>query len=74
MKRNLLRQKAKKAYKEAGKNVPKNQRMPFSQFFKQYIKSHKHADEDTPETQEDFDLEDLISVNDITDDDEEETE
>lgn len=69
MRRNILRQKAKKAYREAAKGVPKYQRMPFAKFYKEWVKSQVVPD---IKEEEDFDLEDLINVNDISEDDDEE--
>lgn len=70
--RNILRQKAKKLYKEKSKGVEKKFRMPFAQFFKEFMKSlHSHSEEimvpnaDT----EDFDFEDLVNVSEIDDND-----
>jgi hypothetical protein len=71
MKRDALRAAAKKLYKEQIKGVPKNQRMPFSQFFKQFKKS-KTAEEEVKQADasgEDFDFEDMVNVSKISDDD-----
>lgn len=73
--REALRREAKKAYKEACKNVPKRQRMPFARFFKDY-KNTKSADHvsASPVEEEDFDFENFINVNEISDDDVEDTD
>ena len=68
--RDSLRKEAKKVYKEKVKGVPKKQRIPFSQFFKQFkaLKSGKIDDIDVHgNAEEDFDFEDMIN----TDEDEE---
>ena len=67
--REVLRQQAKKAYKEQTKSAPKRNRIPFSEFFKKYRKNKKDGqsiDIQKPDT-EDFDFEDLINVNEISD-------
>ena len=63
LEREILRAKAKKAYKEQAKGVPKKSRMTFAQFFKDYKKT-KPSQEETPAEaiQEDFDLEKVINV------------
>ena len=71
--REVMRKEAKKLYKEQTKNVPKKQRVPFSKFFKHYrdLKLGKESDvpvdTDTTLTNEDFNFEDLVKVNDISD-------
>lgn len=66
-----LRNAAKKLYKEQIKNVPKKQRVPFADFFKQYkkvIRNKSHIPDKTEqEIVEDFDFDDLVNT--ITDDD-----
>lgn len=65
--RSILRTKAKKLYKEQIKSVPKNQRISFAEFFKRY-KGMKSVSTNEPEvTGEDFDFEDMINVNEISD-------
>lgn len=70
--REALRREAKKAYKENAKSVPKRNRMPFSQFFKQFKKMRNTGQ--TPEIEipdtypEDFDFENFVNVNQIDDD------
>lgn len=71
--RKMLRQEAKRIYKEKTKGVPAKNRIPFAEFFKRY-KAAKQVKEPVeepkePET-EDFEFEDLINVNDISEDDE----
>ena len=72
MGREALRRAAKKIYKEQTKKIPKKQRMPFAQFFKQYkdMQNQKQApDVDTPDSEnEDFNFEDLVNINEIDDD------
>ncbi len=69
--REILRREAKKVYKENTKNIPKRNRIPFSQFFKQYKKTRNT--EQTPEVEvpetnpEDFDFENFVNVNQIDD-------
>lgn len=74
--RDALRRKAKKAYKEATKDIPKRRRIPFSQYFKEF-KNSKTQDQiisSIPDNEaEDFDFEDFINVNEISDDDLEDT-
>lgn len=69
--REVLRRKAKKAYKENTKNIPKRKRIPFSQFFKQYknIKNDNQSPNvEMPEPgSEDFDFENLINISEISD-------
>jgi len=73
--RSMLRAAAKKAYKEQIKKdrTPKNRRMPFSQYFKQYLKiqeslkANKNADIESDT--EDFDFEEMINVEEISDED-----
>ena len=74
--RDGLRSVAKKIYKEQIKKqgIPKKQRMPFSAFYKQFVKQHKAmknqtTEEAKPNTDEDFDFSDMVNVNEITDDD-----
>ena len=73
--REALRNEAKKIYKENTKNIPKRNRIPFSQFFKEFKKmkraQHAPADVNLPqeiESPEDFNFEDLININEISDD------
>ena len=71
--RDALRREAKKLYKEQAKKIQRKNRMPFSRFFKRYVESKKikgDMEPKDPET-EDFDFEDLININDISDDDKE---
>jgi hypothetical protein len=72
--RDVLRNKAKKVYKEQAKGVPSGQRIPFSKFYKQFIKMQRNSvgqDETavaaTPAT-EDFDFQDMVNVNDVSGD------
>jgi hypothetical protein len=72
--RNALRNEAKKLYKEQIKGVPKKQRVPFSVFFKKYKKLKNEDSGEKPEVvqnieEEDFDIENIINVNEISDDD-----
>jgi len=64
--RNFLREKAKKIYKEQAKSVPKNKRITFAQFFKQFKGQHSSHEEVIP-ADDDFDFDDMISVNNISD-------
>lgn len=81
--RSMIRAEAKKLYKEQTKGVPKRQRIPFSEFYKNYIKlkSGKASTELPTDLLEDddFNFDDMVNVNMISDDDleavdEEETE
>lgn len=65
MDRDSLRAAAKKVYKEKTKNIPKKQRIPFAQFFKQFKKSKQLEKEVKPEVGEDFDFGDMVNVNDV---------
>ena len=62
--RDVLRKEAKKAYKDQTKNVPKRQRISFSQFFKQYkeFKFGKIDDVNIDNEEEDFDFESIINI------------
>ena len=70
--RATLRREAKKLYKEQTKGISKKQRLPFAQFFKQY-RDIKLGKTDVPEpeieAEEDFDFDNIINVNEISDDD-----
>jgi len=74
--REALRREAKKIYKEQTKNIPRRNRIPFSEFFKRYkkmkvaeqLQKQQPVDTQEPDT-EDFNFEDLINVNEISDDD-----
>ena len=69
--RSALRTEAKKAYKEQVKGVPKKDRIPFSQFFKQYRKLKTgQVDENqaTDEMMEDFNFENMVQRTEISDD------
>jgi hypothetical protein len=72
--RDILRSQAKKIYKEQAKSVPKKQRLPFSKFYKQFVKMQRNPVEQeevatapTPAT-EDFDFQDMVNVNAVSDD------
>ena len=65
--RNSLRARAKKAYREQIKGVPKRHRMPFAKFFKQYKGTHLNAPSDI---KDDFNFEDMINMNFIDSEDE----
>lgn len=69
MKRDLLRNEAKKLYKEQTKGIPKKQRLPFAEFFKQYkiLKVREGAEVNAENQEEDFDFGEL--VNEISDED-----
>lgn len=76
--RKMVREAAKKLYKEQIKkqDIPKNRRMTFSQFFKQYLEMRKNQSQqpvedvqEVVEDNEDFDFENMVSVNEITDED-----
>ena len=70
--RAALRKEAKRLYKEQVKNIPKKQRLSFSKFFKQYknVKAGKVEDDLSLEVEEsDFDFENMININEISDDD-----
>jgi len=63
--RDLLRAEAKKIYKEQAKSVPKKSRMPFAQFYKDYKKmklNKQQQDTTAVPVVEDFNLEDVINV------------
>ena len=70
--RDLFRRQAKKIYKEKTKEIPKNKRISFADFFKQYKHKHEHPDHthtiETPKVEEDFDIGSLVNVNEISDD------
>lgn len=69
-----IRALAKKLYKEQTKGIPKRQRVPFSKFFKNYqkLKSGKINPElptDLMDEDDDFNFDDMVNVNMISDDD-----
>lgn len=64
--RNLVREKAKKIYKEQAKGVPKNKRITFAQFFKQYKAIQASPGEADPAVEEDFDFDDMVNVTNIS--------
>jgi len=73
--RSALRAEAKKLYKEQIKGIPKRQRLPFPEFFKQY-KALKLGKTNNDQVEEqavvedtDFDFDNIINVNEISDDD-----
>lgn len=66
-KREALREKAKKVYKEEIKKLPKRQRPTFAMFFKHYVERLKHEKIFNPTIKEDFNFEEIISVNQDTD-------
>jgi hypothetical protein len=74
-KRTALRAEAKKLYKEQIKGIPKRQRLPFAKFFKQYKalklnETNKDKTEESAITEDtDFDFDNIINVNEISDDD-----
>lgn len=61
--RNIMRAKAKAIYKEKTKGIPKKQRIPFKQFFAKIINKKKleSIESDSEESQEDFNLDDIIN-------------
>jgi len=73
--RDALRREAKKLYKEQTKGVPKSQRVPFAKFFKHYKdsksgKTSEDLDVNIGEASaEDFDFDNLVNINEISDDD-----
>jgi hypothetical protein len=78
-KRSAIRAEAKRLYKEQVKGVPKRQRLSFAEFFKKYrdMKTGKINDVEMPENaeeNEDFDFDNIINVNKISDDDLEKSE
>ena len=71
--RNMMRDEIKRIYKERCKGVPRRQRMPFSEFYKQYKAAiasqtveephdHEHDHED-----KDFNFDDMVNRNEISD-------
>jgi len=68
-KRDKLRAAAKKLYKEQSKKVPRKQRMPFAQFFKNYTDAMNRPNPtDENETEEDFNFDDLVNMNELSED------
>ena len=66
--REALRREAQRIYKENVKKIPKRNRIPFAEFFKQFkkMKTQQHAAPvaaPTPET-EDFDFNEMVNLND----------
>ena len=73
--RDILRSQAKKIYKEQAKSVPKRQRLPFAKFYKQFVKMQRNPVEQDEvaaaaptSTTEDFDFQDMVNVNAVSDD------
>jgi len=71
--RDSIRIKAKKAYKDQIKGVPKRTRIPFSDFYKRYKEVlAAHATQSEPQSDksapEDFDFESLVNLNEVSDD------
>lgn len=64
--RSLIRERAKKIYKEQAKSVPKNKRITFAQFFKQFKATQSSATEEAPGIEEDFDFDDMVNVTNIS--------
>lgn len=67
--RSVLRNKAKKIYKDRIKTIPRKNRMPFPQFFKEFQKANQTANPIVETDEEDFNFDDLINTNEIDDDD-----
>jgi len=72
--RDMLREEAKKVYKENAKKYPKRQRLPFAKFYKQYkaaAKAKQNQQDMVPEQPQrpaqDFDFNDMVSLNNISD-------
>jgi len=65
MDRDSLRAAAKKVYKEKTKGIPKKQRVPFAQFFKQFKKSKQLEKKVKPKIEEDFNFNDMVDINDV---------
>jgi len=61
--RKLLREMAKKEYKKRCKGVPKRNRTGFSQFLKDFLATRSNEDV----SDKDFDFEELVDVNEISD-------
>lgn len=64
----ILKNEAKKIYKENTKNIPKKKRLPFSEFFKQYRKMKSQEAEQKQVVQpeagaEDFNFDDMVNIN-----------
>lgn len=73
LEKEILKREAKKIYKENTKKIPKRNRIPFSEFFKQYRKlkagQHEHVHDEkcghevAPAAPEDFDFNEMVNVN-----------
>lgn len=71
--RNVLKTQARKIYKRKVKDIPKKDRLPFGSFFKQFLEivsSQKTSNLKNEEIEvvEDFNFEDLVNVNEVSDD------
>lgn len=68
--KSVLRNMAKRAYKEQTKSVPKKKRISFQQFYKQYVKLHSTVStpSDNVVVEEDFDVNTLVNVNSVDSD------
>lgn len=69
MYKDILRKEAKKIYKEQTKSIPKRSRIPFPEFFKKYLATKKgKTDAVAPEPEgEDFDFDNFVNINEISD-------
>lgn len=65
--RSALREKIKKIYKEEVKKLPKKQRPTFAMFLKHYEQQQRAQKIFNPENKEDFNFEELVSINEETD-------
>ena len=63
----VMRNQAKRVYKERTKNIPKKQRISFSAFFEQYKAAISKAPPQPTETpiEEDFDISSVANVNEL---------
>jgi hypothetical protein len=70
----VLKNEARKVYEVNARKVPKRNRIPFSQFFKQYLKMKKQEQNPVPveeqqqrlpDALEDFNFNEMVNVNQV---------
>ena len=64
--RKVLREQAKKLYKQQVRGIKKNQRIPFSVFFERFMKGQVARQTPT----EDFNFDDMVNINNLEEVDE----
>jgi len=67
--RSVKRAEAKRLYKEQTKGIPKSQRITFAVFYKNYQKIIRQEKVEEIDTPEDFNFDDMVNINTISDED-----